>query len=84
MIANNARIIAYWCAAGKTKKKNMTLKEFWPMPYERFEGSTKANPEAVEWFKKYRQQIKNKKESSAAIQDEDGVKSVGSMVEEKE
>ena len=56
LLSRNARVIAYWAAAGKTKKKNLKLDEFWPLETEKFHGSTKANEELARQFREMRKQ----------------------------
>lgn len=56
LLSKNARVIAYWAAVGKTKKKNLKLDDFWPLETEKFHGSTKANEELVKQFREMRKQ----------------------------
>lgn len=58
LLTKNARVIAYWAAAGKTKKKGMKLDEFWPLETEKFHGSTKANEELARQFREMRKKKK--------------------------
>lgn len=68
LMQKNLRQVAWWCAAGKLKKKDITLKEFWPLQNEQFKGNTKMDDEKIRWFK----EMKRRRKEASISSDVDG------------